>query len=83
MLRVFILFAENVHTPDSDISDAYCSAVFAGRTAGETLPGTLTQEIRASVCPWPSSENPFLVSPVIKYAHGLTSVCTLWSPWDI
>ncbi|ERE66851.1 zinc finger protein [Cricetulus griseus] len=29
MLRVFILFAENVHTPDSDISDAYCSAVFA------------------------------------------------------
>ncbi|GAB1290996.1 Dysferlin [Apodemus speciosus] len=30
MLRVFILFAENVHTPDSDISDAYCSAVFAG-----------------------------------------------------
>ncbi|EPY87379.1 dysferlin isoform 14 [Camelus ferus] len=30
MLRVFILYAENVHTPDSDISDAYCSAVFAG-----------------------------------------------------
>lgn len=31
MLRVFILYAENVHTPDADISDAYCSAVFAGR----------------------------------------------------
>lgn len=31
MLRVFILYAENVHTPDTDISDAYCSAVFAGR----------------------------------------------------
>lgn len=30
MLRVFILHAENVHTPDSDISDAYCSVVFAG-----------------------------------------------------
>ncbi|XP_072623005.1 dysferlin isoform X21 [Vulpes vulpes] len=30
MLRVFILYAENVHTPDTDISDAYCSAVFAG-----------------------------------------------------
>uniref|UniRef100_A0A8D1E565 Dysferlin n=1 Tax=Sus scrofa TaxID=9823 RepID=A0A8D1E565_PIG len=30
MLRVFILYAENVHTQDSDISDAYCSAVFAG-----------------------------------------------------
>ncbi|XP_012860210.1 dysferlin [Echinops telfairi] len=30
MLRVFILYAENVHTPDADISDAYCSAVFAG-----------------------------------------------------
>ncbi|KAJ8781327.1 hypothetical protein J1605_011311 [Eschrichtius robustus] len=29
MLRVFILYAENVRTPDSDISDAYCSAVFA------------------------------------------------------
>lgn len=37
MLRVFILFAENVHTPDSDISDAYCSAVFAGRNAGDTV----------------------------------------------
>lgn len=36
MLRVFILFAENVHTPDSDISDAYCSAVFAGRNTGDT-----------------------------------------------
>lgn len=31
MLRVFILYAENVRTPDTDISDAYCSAVFAGR----------------------------------------------------
>uniref|UniRef100_A0A8C4MCL3 Dysferlin n=1 Tax=Equus asinus asinus TaxID=83772 RepID=A0A8C4MCL3_EQUAS len=30
MLRVFFLYAENVHTPDTDISDAYCSAVFAG-----------------------------------------------------
>ncbi|KAK2092654.1 hypothetical protein P7K49_029183 [Saguinus oedipus] len=29
MLRVFILYAENVRTPDTDISDAYCSAVFA------------------------------------------------------
>ncbi|KAG8550730.1 hypothetical protein GDO81_022142 [Engystomops pustulosus] len=28
MLRVFILHAENVQTPDSDISDAYCSVVF-------------------------------------------------------
>ncbi|MEJ1286844.1 zinc finger protein 638 [Cricetulus griseus] len=36
MLRVFILFAENVHTPDSDISDAYCSAVFAASRLGLT-----------------------------------------------
>uniref|UniRef100_A0A8C3PSP4 Dysferlin n=1 Tax=Calidris pygmaea TaxID=425635 RepID=A0A8C3PSP4_9CHAR len=30
MLRVFILHAENVRTPDADISDAYCSAAFGG-----------------------------------------------------
>ncbi|XP_064007293.1 dysferlin isoform X1 [Pogoniulus pusillus] len=30
MLRVFILHAENVCTPDADISDAYCSASFGG-----------------------------------------------------
>ncbi|KAG9466396.1 hypothetical protein GDO78_016702 [Eleutherodactylus coqui] len=30
MLRVFILHAENVQTPDSDISDSYCSVVFQG-----------------------------------------------------
>ncbi|XP_030306340.1 dysferlin isoform X6 [Calypte anna] len=30
MLRVFILHAENVRTPDTDISDAYCSASFGG-----------------------------------------------------
>ncbi|XP_072858295.2 dysferlin isoform X9 [Pogona vitticeps] len=30
MLRVFILHAQNVQTPDSDISDAYCSVVFEG-----------------------------------------------------
>lgn len=41
MLRVFILYAENVHTQDSDISDAYCSAVFAGR--------------RGPQCPWTGS----------------------------
>ncbi|ELW64044.1 Dysferlin [Tupaia chinensis] len=29
MLRVFILYAESVYTPDTDISDAYCSVVFA------------------------------------------------------
>ena len=39
MLRVFILYAENVRTPDSDISDAYCSAVFAGRRGPRSLPG--------------------------------------------
>nr|XP_033809300.1 dysferlin isoform X2 [Geotrypetes seraphini] len=30
MLRVFILHAENVQTPDTDISDCYCSVVFNG-----------------------------------------------------
>ncbi|XP_063781358.1 dysferlin isoform X3 [Pseudophryne corroboree] len=30
MLRVFILHAENVQTPDSDVSDTYCSVVFQG-----------------------------------------------------
>ncbi|XP_070612910.1 dysferlin isoform X2 [Erythrolamprus reginae] len=30
MLRVFILQAQQVQTPDTDISDAYCSVVFAG-----------------------------------------------------
>ncbi|XP_075787169.1 dysferlin isoform X4 [Pelodiscus sinensis] len=30
MLRVFILHAENVQTPDTDVSDAYCSVVFEG-----------------------------------------------------
>ncbi|KAM9331380.1 dysferlin [Gastrophryne carolinensis] len=30
MLRVFILHAENVQTPDTDISDTYCSVVFEG-----------------------------------------------------
>ncbi|KAM4807607.1 LOW QUALITY PROTEIN: dysferlin [Rhinophrynus dorsalis] len=30
MLRVFILHAENVQTPDTDISDSYCSVVFQG-----------------------------------------------------
>ncbi|XP_053314071.1 dysferlin isoform X2 [Spea bombifrons] len=30
MLRVFILHAENVYTPDTDISDSYCSVVFEG-----------------------------------------------------
>ncbi|XP_051830257.1 dysferlin isoform X14 [Antechinus flavipes] len=30
MLRVFILYAENARTGDSDISDAYCSVVFQG-----------------------------------------------------
>uniref|UniRef100_A0A8C8RT37 Dysferlin n=1 Tax=Pelusios castaneus TaxID=367368 RepID=A0A8C8RT37_9SAUR len=30
MLRVFILHAENVQTPDTDISDAYCCVVFEG-----------------------------------------------------
>lgn len=38
MLRVFILYAENVHTPDTDISDAYCSAVFAGMRGLQSLP---------------------------------------------
>lgn len=31
MLRVFILHAQNVQTPDTDISDAYCSVVFEGK----------------------------------------------------
>ncbi|XP_053112312.1 dysferlin isoform X2 [Hemicordylus capensis] len=30
MLRVFILHAQNVQTPDTDLSDAYCSVVFEG-----------------------------------------------------
>nr|DBA29492.1 TPA: hypothetical protein GDO54_009716 [Pyxicephalus adspersus] len=30
MLRVFILHAENVQTPDTDISDTYCSVIFQG-----------------------------------------------------
>uniref|UniRef100_A0A8C0GUW4 Dysferlin n=1 Tax=Chelonoidis abingdonii TaxID=106734 RepID=A0A8C0GUW4_CHEAB len=30
MLRVFILHAENVQTPDTDVSDSYCSVVFEG-----------------------------------------------------
>ncbi|XP_053560319.1 dysferlin isoform X2 [Bombina bombina] len=30
MLRVFILHAQNVQTPDTDISDSYCSVVFQG-----------------------------------------------------
>nr|XP_056711165.1 dysferlin [Euleptes europaea] len=30
MLRVFVLHAQNVQTPDTDISDAYCSVVFEG-----------------------------------------------------
>ncbi|XP_054846459.1 dysferlin isoform X2 [Eublepharis macularius] len=30
MLRVFILHAQNVQTPDTDVSDAYCSVVFEG-----------------------------------------------------
>lgn len=38
MLRVFILYAENVHTPDTDISDAYCSAVFAGMRGLQSPP---------------------------------------------
>lgn len=31
MLRVFILHAQNVQTPDTDISDAYCSVAFEGK----------------------------------------------------
>lgn len=38
MLRVFILYAENVQTPDTDVSDAYCSAVFAGRRGLRSRP---------------------------------------------
>ncbi|KAJ6658561.1 hypothetical protein lerEdw1_019949 [Lerista edwardsae] len=30
MLRVFILHAQNVQTPDTDVSDAYCSVLFEG-----------------------------------------------------
>ncbi|XP_072232871.1 dysferlin isoform X1 [Leuresthes tenuis] len=30
MLRVFILCAERLHTPDDDISDAYCSVTYEG-----------------------------------------------------
>lgn len=33
MLRVFILCAERLHTPDDDISDAYCSVTYEGMTA--------------------------------------------------
>lgn len=46
MLRVFILYAENVHTPDTDISDAYCSVLFAGRRVGvgQGTPRRPTQE---------------------------------------
>lgn len=33
MLRVFILCAERLQTPDDDISDAYCSVTYEGRTA--------------------------------------------------
>ncbi|KAI4577086.1 hypothetical protein MJT46_002921 [Ovis ammon polii x Ovis aries] len=41
MLRVFILYAENVHTPDTDISDAYCSAVFAAAKGAGTGAATV------------------------------------------
>lgn len=30
MLRVFILCAERLQTPDDDISDAYCSVTYEG-----------------------------------------------------
>ncbi|XP_069375161.1 dysferlin isoform X5 [Paralichthys olivaceus] len=30
MLRVFILCAERLHTPDDDISDAYCQVIYEG-----------------------------------------------------
>ena len=31
MLRVFLLCAERLHTPDDDISDAYCQVIYEGR----------------------------------------------------
>lgn len=31
MLRVFILCAERLITPDDDISDAYCTVTYEGR----------------------------------------------------
>lgn len=31
MLRVFILSAERLQTPDDDVSDAYCSVTYEGR----------------------------------------------------
>ncbi|XP_043919995.1 dysferlin isoform X2 [Protopterus annectens] len=30
MLRVFVLCAENLQTPDTDVSDAYCCVIFGG-----------------------------------------------------
>ncbi|KAL4660942.1 dysferlin, partial [Arapaima gigas] len=30
MLRVFILCAENLQTPDEDVSDGYCCVTFQG-----------------------------------------------------
>jgi hypothetical protein len=54
MLRVFILYAENVHTPDTDISDAYCSTVFAGRRGRRPPPGVWVWSGREhhSSLPW-------------------------------
>lgn len=35
MLRVFVLCAERLQTPDNDISDAYCQIIYEGRDEDE------------------------------------------------
>lgn len=42
MLRVFILCAERLLTPDDDISDAYCSVTYEGR-AGVVVWGSASE----------------------------------------
>lgn len=44
MLRVFILRAAHLQTPDDDISDAYCSITYEGKTDVVEFSGRCKQE---------------------------------------
>lgn len=44
MLRVFILCAERLQTPDDDISDAYCTITYDGKNGVVYFSGRCKQE---------------------------------------
>lgn len=55
MLRVFILCAERLQTPDDDVSDAYCSVTYEGMSVLLPLG-----------CPESWRSKPFIIQMLMK-----------------